>query len=167
MPAPTEKQLDQALNAALRERPEFSKWLLSKTKFADEAATYHWSRANYPWGKSALEVENPATGDIEVVEREGETDVLVVFQTSERRVALHIENKLSSGSFTHLQPELYASRAKSWKGNPKYESYDDWQTILIAPMAFYLRFPAESAKFERFVSHEEIANLVPEFKASN
>ena len=167
MTARTEKHLDQALNRALMEHPEFAQWFLSKTKFFEEDAKYIWSRANHPWGKVNLEVLNTETGSIEVIEREGETDVLVVFETNQkRRVALHIENKLESGRFTHLQPELYAARADAWKGNPKYEAYEDWETVLVAPQSFYERHSKDAHKFGRFISHEEIATFIPEFAVS-
>lgn len=107
---------------------------------------------------------NPQTGDQETVIKEGETDVLVVLEDfAKRRVAIHIENKLASGHFTSFQPELYAARAACWKGNPKYCGYEDWETVLVAPQAFYDRWKTEAAKFDRFVPHEEIALHVPLF----
>jgi hypothetical protein len=162
-----EKVLDLALNTALRERPAVALWLLSKTKFRDDTATYHWSRANHPWGRTTLKVINPKTGAIELIEREGETDVLVVFNTRAGRVALHIENKLASGTFTPFQPELYASRAEAWKNKPKYESYEHWATVLVAPQSFYNRFSVQASKFGKFVSHEELAAHIPEFDAAH
>lgn len=167
MTARTEKQLDHALNRALLERPEFAQWFLSKTKFLEEDAKYIWSRANHPWGKVKIEVLNTETGSTEVIEREGETDVLVVFETSrKRRVALHIENKLESGRFTHLQPELYSARAAAWKESPKYENYEDWETVLVAPQSFYERHSEDARKFGSFISHEELATFIPEFGVS-
>ena len=162
----TEKQLDHALNHAFIERPEFTRWFLSKTKFFAEDAKYIWSRANHPWGKVKLEVLNTVTGATEVVQRESETDVLVVFEVSPtRRIALHIENKLKA-RFTYLQPEFYAARAEAWKCNPKYENYEDWETVLVAPQYFYDRHSKDAAKFGRFISHEELATFIPEFSVS-
>jgi hypothetical protein len=111
-----------------------------------------------------LEVPGAAHGSIDIIKREGETDVLAVFETSSRRrVALHIENKLAGGKFTEYQPELYAARAAAWTGHPKYENYEDWETILMAPCSFHERFPAECSKFDRFVAHEELAAFIEEF----
>lgn len=167
MIARTEKQLDHALNCAFTELPEFTHWFLSKTKFFDEDAKYIWSRADHPWGKVKLEVLNSEAGSTESIEREGETDVLVVFETSsKRRIALHIENKLGSGCFTRLQPEVYAARAEPWKGDQKYQSYEDYETVLVAPQSFYERNSKEAEKFGRFISHEELARFIPEFEAS-
>jgi hypothetical protein len=163
---PTEKELDQAIEAAFKDSPSFTRWFLSRTKFKDDDASYYWSRSNYPWGKAELNTVNAMTGARESVVREGETDILVVFETpNKRRVALHIENKLASGSFTLLQPEVYRARAAKWKSDPRYCNYDDWETVLVAPNIFFDRFRAEAAKFDRFVPHEDIAIHVPLFGA--
>lgn len=163
----TEKQLDHALNQGFIERPEFTQWFLSKIKFSGEGAMSIWSRANHPWGKVKLELLNAENGEIEIIERECETDVLVVFEVNPtRRIALHIEKKLDSGSFTRLQPELYATRAESWKDNPKYANYEDWDTVLVAPQSFYERNTKDAKKFGLFIFHEEIASLIPDFSSS-
>ena len=81
-------------------------------------------------------------------------------------MALHIENKLGSRAFTQYQPELYAARAKTWAPNPKYESYQAWQTVLVAPRSFRERFPMDAGKFDVFIAHEDIAQYVPEFGAA-
>ena len=87
-----------------------------------------------------------------------------MFETqTHKRIALHIENKLASGSFTPFQPEIYAARAAQWKGNPKYQSYEDWETVLIAPRSFYARYIDDAKKFGRFIAHEDIANYIPVF----
>src|SRR5690348_12756977 len=118
MAKPTEKDLDRALEEALKTNPVFTEWFVGRTKFRDLGASYLWSRSNHPWGRFEFSVLNPQTGDQETVIKEGETDVLVVLEDfAKRRVAIHIENKLASGHFTSFQPELYASRAACWKGN--------------------------------------------------
>ena len=161
-----EKLLDQELEIAFKENPKFTQWFLGQTKFKDEGALYRWSRSDNPWGKVELTRINAITGDREVVVKESETDVLVVFDTrNKRRVALHIENKLLSGRFTLLQPEFYSARADKWKFNPNYESYEDWETVLVAPRQFFERFKAESMKFGKRIAHEDIAIHVPLFAA--
>ena len=167
MTMPTEKQLDHALNNAFVEQPEFARWFLSMTKFSEVDAKYLWSRADNPWGKVKLEVYNSETGVIETVEKESETDLLVVFEVSPAlRIALHIENKLASGRFTHLQPELYAARANAWKGNPRYENYSEWETILVAPLSFCKRNSEDVEKFGHVIFHEDLAHYIPEFRSS-
>jgi hypothetical protein len=163
----TEKQLDAEINNQFKSSPEFTKWFLSKTKFANKNATYYWSRSDHPWGKVPLDIKNPETGENEQIIRESETDILVVFETENKdRFALHIENKLSNGHFTTYQPELYSERAKLWRKNPKYKNYTDFETVLIAPNAFYERCLNKGAKeFNQYISHEEISRFIPSFRA--
>ena len=162
-----EKMLDKAIEQAFLNNPDFTRWFLSKTKFSKEVAAHCWCRSNNPWGRTELSIINPETGLMEKIVREGETDVLVVFETdAKRRFALHIENKLASGKFTRFQPELYAARAASWVGNEKYGNYEDFETVLIAPIAFYERCGKEAKKFDRYVSHEDISAHIPTFSGS-
>jgi hypothetical protein len=165
MALPKEKDLDVALETAFRENRAFVDWFLSKTKFNACGAVYNWSRSNYPWGKAELKIINVQTGEDETISREGETDVLVVFELPDNksRFALHLENKIASGSFTDLQPEVYRARAEKWKGNPKYGNYIDWETVLVAPHSFFDRNKTDATKFDSYVSHEDIARYVPLF----
>lgn len=164
----TEKMLDRELDIALRANGDFVTWFLDQTKFKGLGASYVWSRSDHPWGKVAVPVPNPETGVVELTMREGETDILAVFEASGvGRFALHIENKLASGKFTELQPELYAARSVAWRGDEKYQSYVDSETMLVAPRAFYERWTADAAKFDRYVPHEEIARFIPLFRIAN
>jgi hypothetical protein len=164
MAAPTEKQLDAALEAALKSDSKFTQWFLSKTKFTDRQAAYFWSRSDHPWGTIDYTSTDPETGITETSRKECETDVLVVLHTQDNEaVALHIENKIEAGKFTALQPELYAPRAEQWKGNPKYQSYTDFQTVLVAPNAFRDRNLAQANLFDCFIAHEDIARFIPLF----
>ncbi|MFC4526234.1 hypothetical protein ISN76_19590 [Dyella halodurans] len=160
----SEKQLDAALDAELKSNPGFADWFVSRTKFAGLGATYLWSRSNHPWGSVAHATVDEATGQTVTSIKESETDVLVVFETPDgMRFALHIENKTAAGSFEPLQPELYAPRARQWMGNPKYRSYTDYETVLVAPKVFYARNEAACGFFDRYVSHEEIGLFIPLF----
>jgi len=164
MAAPTEKQLDAALEATFKNDPAFVHWFLSKTKFADRGATYFWSRADHPWGTIDYISTNPETGIAETSRKECETDVLLVLHTQDKEaIALHIENKIGSGKFTALQPKLYAPRAEQWKDNPKYKSYKDFQTVLIAPTMLRERNQSQADLFDCFIAHEEIARYIPLF----
>ena len=159
----SEKALDKAIDEAFKTSPEFVDWFLSKTKFASRNAKYHWSRSNHPWGPVPISIHDPITGIEEVTVMEGETDVLVVFETEDaKRFAVHIENKLTS-KFTKLQPELYAARAKHWLNKPMYRDYSDFETVLIAPRDFYERYKSDAVKFDQFISHEDISAYVPMF----
>lgn len=164
MSAPSEKQLDAALDAAFKEQPDFVQWFLSKTKFSGRGATYFWSRSDHPWGTINYTATNPETGQLETSRKESETDVLVVLKALDgEAVALHIENKVGSGKFTVLQPELYRPRAEQWMGNPKYQSYTDFQTVLVAPRLFHDRNRTQAELFDCFIPHEEIAGFVSLF----
>lgn len=112
-----------------------------------------------------MRVRDNESGGSREESREGETDVLVVFEDSlsGKRFALHIENKTATGAFTPLQPEMYRVRAEAWLGKSNYGSYEDFETMLVAPQAFYDRNAEGSSLFDRFVPHEEIAEFVREF----
>ena len=158
-----EKDLDSLLEKALASSHEFASWFLSFTKFSDQQAKYLWSRSNYPWGEFPFPLINPETGIEEMHVRGGETDVLVVFETkSEERFALHIENKITS-QFTEYQPEMYLARAAHWMGLEKYKNYTDYQSVLVAPTAFFNRYIEDAVKFNCYISYEQIADYVPEF----
>ncbi len=79
------------------------------------------------------------------------------------KVALHIENKLTNGKYTQYQPEFYSKRAEAWKNNTKFGDYSDFETVLVAPLAFYKNNFEASQHFDKYVSYEEIAILLPEF----
>jgi hypothetical protein len=161
MPKVSEKQLDKALDHGLRTSPAFVIWLLGKTKFASRGGTYFWSRADHPYGRMPMQSDDSPDG-IHYVE--SETDVLAVFTGSNgERFALHIENKLGSGRFTRNQADLYARRAVLWLNNPRYGGYTEFETVLVAPLAFQRRHKSEAAKFDRFVSYEELAAHIPIF----
>ncbi|WP_449427763.1 hypothetical protein [Rhodanobacter umsongensis] len=163
----TEKELDAALEKAFKEDEAFAQWFLARTKFAHRGAKYFWSRSDHPWGRIPYATINTQTGASEISLKESETDVLVVFQAQDEEfLALHIENKIGSGKFTALQPELYAPRAEHWKGNPKYGAYTDYQTILVAPRIFQERNKFQAHIFDCFIAHEEIAGFIPLFTQS-
>ena len=164
MPSGLEAQLDRELERAIRDDPAFAQWLLSHTKFADRSATYLWSRSDSPWGTIDYRYVDIETGLEKSVRKQCETDVLAVFRTGDDQiVALHIENKIGSGKFTELQPEMYSQRAEQWKDNVRYKSYTDFETILLAPESFHQRNLDRCGLFDRFVSHEAIAEHLPAF----
>ena len=164
----TEKQLDLVLAKRLQDDEKFRAWLLSKTLKGALYSRLVVLRADNPWGRVRTILPNPATGALEVVVREAETDVLAVFEgASGRRLALHIENKLAGGRFTPYQPEMYATRAEAWRMVEKYGNYDEWETILIAPLSFKARNEDDARKFMSFIAHEELAEYEPAFGAAS
>lgn len=164
MSKPSEKKLDAALDTAFKNQPEFVQWFLERTRFSGRGAKYLWSRSDHPWGTIDYTSINPETGLTETTRKECETDVLVVLKAEDGEIlALHIENKIASGKFTALQPELYRPRAEQWKDNPKYQNYSDFQTILVAPKVFYDRSRTQADLFDCFITHEDIARFIPLF----
>jgi hypothetical protein len=160
----TEKDLDRALENALKNDAEFLRWFVDRTRFKGVVPTFVWSRSDNPWCKVKLDLPNVETGESEPILRDSETDVLFVFRSeSGKRLALHIENKLASGRFTLHQPELYQARAKLWMGRSKYGNYHEWDTVLLAPTSFLQRNAESARKFGATIPHEEISVFVPEF----
>jgi hypothetical protein len=160
----TEKMLDKAIEQAFMRSKDFADWFLSRTKFAGSEAVYHWSRSDHPWCCMSIPTHDPHTGATGFRCVESETDILVVFRRPDStRFALHIENKLASGAFTRDQPDLYAARARYMAGKIKYGDYSDFETVLIAPQKFSERWPEGCAKFDCYVSHEDISAHLPHF----
>lgn len=160
----SEKQLDQALHQALETRAEFRAWFLDHLRYGKDYPNLVRCRSDHPWGKVRLILPNRQTGALEPVDKEGETDVLAIFESiTGKRLGVHIENKLASGSFTSYQAEMYAARAEHWVGRPKYASYHMWETVLLAPASFVLRNQTEARKFMSVIYHEQIARFISEF----
>ena len=161
---PSEKELDLAFDQAIQSNPEFLSWFLESIGLGEEEQKLIFLRSNHPWCKFRVVLPNPETGALEAFEREGETDILAVFESaSARKVGVHIENKIESGSFTPEQPELYAARAEHWVGAESYGSYDTWVTVLVAPASFMAKFSDQCRKFTFQLCHEDIAVYVSEF----
>ena len=162
----TEKQLDLALEGAIRDSGEFRSWLLRRTRFAGEDTSIVLTRSNWPWSRTEVRIWNQTSQEYDTLIRDGETDLLVVVQSKQLgRFAFHFENKLSGGSFTPYQADLYRARAAGWADEKKYGDYQEWSTVLVAPLAFYERNKAESQKFDIFISHEEVGKFIPLFNA--
>lgn len=163
----TEAQLDSALAKSLISDRDFARWFLAQTRFSGEQATCVFCRSDNPWGRVQFQWGDPVDGELVDLSRDCETDVLAVFETTnQRRLAVHIENKLAGGSFTPYQPELYQARLQQWKHRPKLGSYDDATSVLVAPLEFFKRWKAKAELFEGFISHEDLARHLPEFGAS-
>lgn len=160
----SEKEFDHELALLLRDNPKFQEWFLGKTRFANRPSKCILSRSDHPWTTVTIEVKNAATGKTESIRRQGETDILVVFEDdSGERFALHIENKIAGGKFTKHQPEGYPKRAEKWVGQEKYGNYTEWETILVAPVEFKERLSEQASRFGVYISHEEIAEHISSF----
>jgi hypothetical protein len=94
-----------------------------------------------------------------------ETDIFAVFERSkwQDRFALHIECKLTNGSFTPNQAPGYRLRAQCWAGKARFLYYKDYATILLAPSEFVAKEPSGSQCFDYHLTHIEVAEKLPEF----
>lgn len=163
---PSEKELDQALHAELDANEAFRSWLLNELGVGTTFSRLPFCRSNHPWGKVRLILPNAITGALEPVDREGETDVLAVFENEAgERLGVHIENKRASGTFTPFQAEVLAARAERWIGDARYGAYHSWKTVLLAPSSFISANEMVARKFMHRLTHEQIANFVPLFSA--
>ena len=161
----TESQLDEQLAIALRTRRTFAQWFLERTKFRLEQALCVFCREDNPWSSVASERLDPISGEVEVVKKDRETDVLAIYETSDgRRLALHIENKLENGSFTPNQPQSYQERLTQWRLREKLGMYEEATSVLVAPQAFYERNKTEAQTFESYIPYEELAMHIEAFK---
>lgn len=162
-----EAALDEVLATALMGDVRFARWFLSKTPFGGEDARCVFCRSDHPWSSVTVDDTDSATGQSGTVVRECETDVLAVFATPDgRRLGIHIENKITGGHFTPLQPELYQARKKQWRHRPKLGDYSEAVTVLVAPQEFLGRCRDGAALFDARISHEAIAVELPEFAAA-
>lgn len=163
---PTEKHLDKQLKRALEGDDRFRAWFVKAAKIPGNEPECLLCRADNPWGTAEFSIFDSQTGTTKLAKRQSETDVLFVFRFKdqpERRIALHIENKLAAGNFTPHQPSMYAARAKSWAGKEKYKNYSEWQTVLVAPLSFYEKHEQQAEQFGVFISHENIMEVLPAF----
>jgi len=164
---PSEKELDKALESALRDDKEFRDWFLDQLPNKTDYKELVLCRSDHPWGKIRAILPNENTGALEPIERESETDILAVFENSKGiRVGVHIENKLALGSFTRYQPDLYAARAEQWMGRKAYGAYHHWLTVLLAPKAFIEAYESDCRKFQIRITHEQLAEKIDLFSPS-
>jgi hypothetical protein len=132
----------------------FRAWLWSKTKFsgqnADLVLTEKWHQRWY---------KNPVTKE------ESETDILLIYADKNGdRYALHIENKPAHGKWRPKQAERYRTRARD---RMQVGRYVDFEIILLAPTAFIMRHPVETALFDFTISYEDVSVFVPEFAVND
>ena len=148
--------------------PEFRHWFLSRTKFArhangcrllheEQMAIRPRSRWWRHWWCAVPELP-----------KDRETDVFMVLEVNEsgERFALHIENKCDTYKFNPGQAAAYAPRARYMLNRADYLLHSDYQTVLLAPVAFCNRYSAEADLFDIFISYEEVARFIPKFTAA-
>lgn len=91
---------------------------------------------------------------VSYAETDGESDLVVVFSTSEADVVALVENKIAAG-FQPEQAERYAARARRWN---ETSGVSKVSTVLFAPAEYMCRPGAEA--FDLQVSYEEVATAL-------
>ena len=147
---------------ALLEEAAFRQWVLTRTKFFDrrDASLLIEEQSARPakswWRHWWTRLPDRS---------QSETDVFAVFQdqADEERFALHVECKMAAGKFMQNQAAQYQLRGEFMKSN-KWVPYSDFDTILLAPIAFAQAFPFETETFGAFIPFEDVARWLPSFR---
>lgn len=166
----SELELDRAFANKLTSSREFCVWVLRQTKFADRSHEAILLDKEQAQAKPRKKPENWWRHWWCRLEdgTESETDIFAVFafSASTKRVALHIEDKPPRGKFTPNQYLNYRRRAEFMAGKPKYLSYSEYTTILLAPKAFFEENSRTVHHFDCCISYESVAEAIPLFGQS-
>jgi hypothetical protein len=162
-----EDELCSAFAETAKTSEIFTRWMPSRTKFAGYASAarlLHEEQLSirprkFWWRHWWCHIPELA--------KDRETDIFMVFEIAggEQRFALHIENKMDNGRFAPGQAEAYRPRAVHMANKPEYLGYQDYQTILLAPVSFMRKYPDSCTYFDACISYEDVASFVPQFSA--
>lgn len=163
-----EDTLNLAFANKLVESAEFVRWLLARTKFrefAEHARLLHEEQAR---ARTARFWWRHWWCNIPELAGDSETDIFLAFEAegSKERFCLHVENKISSSTFTPNQERSYAIRGQYMLDHTKSAQLrcTDFDTVLIAPGTFRKRYRDQCNYFGQFICHDEIGAFVPEFR---
>lgn len=164
----SEDALCEIFADAVRDRGDFRLWLLSKTKFSSEASDCKLLHEEQMSIRPRRRWWRHWWCHVPELKKDRETDIFMVFEvaSSQRRFALHIENKKDNYKFNDGQAFAYAPRAQHMLNDPRFLSHCDFQTILLAPTSFQARYEADAALFDIFISYEEAARFLPSFQGA-
>ncbi|RVU16216.1 hypothetical protein [Methylobacterium oryzihabitans] len=164
----SEDALCEIFADAVKDRDDFRLWLLSKTKFFGEASGCRLLHEEQMSIRPRRRWWRHWWCHVPELNKDRETDIFMVFEAapSQRRFALHIENKRDNYKFSDGQASAYAPRARHMLNDPRFLSHSDFQTILLAPTSFQARYEADAALFDIFISYEETARFLPAFQGT-
>jgi hypothetical protein len=161
----SELDIDRAIANAIASSRDFQQWLLAHTKFSscasDAILLINEAIALKPrkkpenwWRHWWCTIDEGAAC---------ETDIFLVFgfPDSDRRIALHVEDKPPHGKFTPDQPLYYKRRAAYMANKPQFMSYSEFATVLIAPNSFLEVNTDAVSHFDTCIAYESIAQHVP------
>jgi hypothetical protein len=158
-----EVELDHAFAETLERAPDFQHWLLASSRFSwmAEGARLLVSeqtsarKARHWWKHWWCELPDGS---------QSETDIFAVFEGANGlRFALHVEDKPCDGVLTLRQAADYRRRAIFMARKERYLSYQDFETILIAPRSFIDAHLDCQAQFDRAIAYEALARHIPLF----
>ena len=166
----TEYELDVAFAREVSSSTEFYIWLLKQTKFASVADSAILLDQEQALAKPKKKPENwwrhwwCRLDD----DSESETDIFLVFGLpgSDKRIALHIEDKPPHGKFTPNQYINYNRRAEFMMNKLQYMNYQEFATILLAPACFINENQDQVSHFDCLILYESVAHRIPEFAQS-
>lgn len=128
-----ERDMDILFLEALVSDLGFTKLVLSKTKFGDQE----------------FQVLSAALSETET--GLGETDICVVLQVGDIRLALLIEDKVDAIAM----PDQYLRYHKRGKRGVQRDAYDAYEVFIFCPYK-YRNNNSEAQKYENFISYEDI-----------
>lgn len=166
----SELDLDRAFADNLVTSPEFFKWVVEQTKFnglsgellllnAEQAKAKPRKKPENWWRHWWCKLDDG---------KDSETDIFLVlgFLNSEKRLAIHIEDKPPHGKFTPNQYLNYQKRAKFMANKTQFMNYSDYTTILLAPNSFLKRNSDKTHYFDCLLSYESVSRFIPLFGRS-
>ena len=148
--------------------PAFQTWVLSQTKFGPLAASSRLLHEEMSAKRNAASWW--ASHYTESCRCDGcsgqETDLLAVFESEERRFALHFEIKQPTDRFAPggRQARSYSLRANCWITNPPRAivKHDDATTVLLCSEKSLETFKDDAAHFDVVITFEAVARSFPE-----
>lgn len=166
----TEYSYAEPFARALVEDHAFRRWVLSRTRFAQDAANAELQHDAMRAARSAASSTWWRSHFTERCRCDGcsgqETDLLAIFERSNgTRFALHCEVKQPTDRFpsTKDQAANYAIRAACWTKNPPTSvlPHSDAATVLLCSRAKLRDYAAHIPKFNSVITFEEIAKQFP------
>lgn len=150
--------------------PTFRAWVISGTKFADQATAARLlheemlaARNASSWWRSHFTESCRCDGC-----SGQETDLLAVFEAGRGRFALHFEVKQPKDIFApgKRQAANYRTRAACWvtKAPKAVLKHSDASTVLLCTEEHLSKFPDQAQQFDSIITFEEIRGAFPSIR---
>ena len=166
----SELDLDRAFADEIASSTSFFKWVVQQTKYIEYSEEVILLNKEQADSKPRKKPENWWRHWWCKLEdgKDSETDIFVVlgFSNSDKRIALHIEDKPPHGKFTPNQYLNYEKRAKFMANKVQYMNYYDYTTVLLAPNSFLTKNSDKVKYFDSLISYEDVSKFIPLFVQS-